>query len=95
MILKVTKSAKKVYVNTTMMMMDESVIVSSVICLLCFDVSPHFSPLNGLERSKTVHGGLCTVCMMVYGGLLSTMYVSDGLESSQFCSYTHDGLEMS
>ena len=49
-----------------------------------------------------VHGGLCTVCMMVlkevkavHGGLLSTMYVSDGLESSQFCSYTHDGCEMS
>ena len=42
-----------------------------------------------------VHGGLSTVCMvvlkevkMVHGGLLSTMYVSDGLESSQFCSYT-------
>ena len=59
------------------------------------DVSPHFPPLNGLERSKMVHGGLCTVCMMVlkevrmvHGGLLSTVYVSDGLESSQFCSYT-------
>ena len=42
-----------------------------------------------------VHGGLSTVCMMVlkevkmvHGGLLSTVYVSDGLESSQFCSYT-------
>ena len=32
---------------------------------------------------------------MVHGGLLSTVYVSDGLESSQFCLYTHDGLEMS
>ena len=31
----------------------------------------------------------------VHGGLLSTVYVSDGLERSQFCSYTHDGLEMS
>ena len=38
-----------------------------------------------------VHGGLSTVCMMVlkevktvHGGLLSTVYVSDGLESSQF-----------
>ena len=60
-----------------MMMMDESVIVSSVISLLLFDESPHFSPLNGLERSKMVHGGL-----------LSTVYVSDGLESSQFCLYT-------
>ena len=60
-----------------------------------FDISPHFSPLNGLERSKTVHGGLGTVCMMVlkevkmvHGGLLSTVYVSDGLESNQFCLYT-------
>ena len=41
-----------------------------------------------------VHGGLSTVCMMVlkevktvHGGLI-TVYVSDGLESSQFCSYT-------
>ena len=48
-----------------------------------------------------VHGGLSTVCMvvlkevkMVHGGLLSTMYVSDGLESSQFCCI-HNGLEMS
>ena len=32
---------------------------------------------------------------MVHGGLLFTMYVSDGLERSQFCLYTHDGLEMS
>ena len=32
---------------------------------------------------------------MVHGGLLSTVYVSNGLESSQFCLYTHDGLEMS
>ena len=32
-----------------------------------------------------VHGGL----------LLTTVYVSDGLERSQFCSYTQDGLEMS
>ena len=68
----------------------------------CFDVSPQFSPLNGLERSKMIHGGLCTVCMMVlkevktvHGGLLSTVYVSDGLESSQICLYTHNGLEMS
>ena len=32
---------------------------------------------------------------MVHGGLLLTVYVSDGLESSQFCLCTHDGLEMS
>ena len=31
------------------------------------------------------HGGL----------LLITVYVSDGLENSQFCLYAHDGLEMS
>ena len=31
---------------------------------------------------------------MVHGGLLSTVYVSDGLESSQFCCI-HNGLEMS
>ena len=30
------------------------------------DISPHFSPLNALERSKMVHGGLCTVSMEVY-----------------------------
>ena len=39
MILKVTKNAKNVYVRHSMvqmMMMDESVIVSSVICLLLF-----------------------------------------------------------
>ena len=75
-----------------MMMMNESVIVSSVICLLYFDVSPHFSPLNGLERSKNSPWRLNTE----YDGLersqngpwKSTVYVSDGLESSQFCSYT-------
>ena len=38
MILKVTKNARNVYVNTMvqMMMMDESVVMSSVICLLLF-----------------------------------------------------------
>ena len=35
------------------------------------------------------------MCMMVHGGLLSTVYVSDDLERSQLCLYTHDGLEMS
>ena len=60
-----------------------------------FDISPHLSPLNGLERSKMVHGGLSTVCMMVlkeikmvHGGLLSTVYVSDGLESNNLFIYT-------
>ena len=77
-----------------MMVMSLSLsLLSSV--FFVFDGSPCFSPLNGLQRSKTVHGGLCTVCMMVHGGLLSTVYVSDGLEGSQFCLYTHDGLEMS
>ena len=66
--LKVTKSAKKClceHSTMTMMMMDESVIVSSVICLLLCQYKSTFSPLNGLERSQMVHGGLCTVCMMV------------------------------
>ena len=31
-------------------------LLSSV--FFCVNVSPHFSPLDGLERSKTVHGGL-------------------------------------
>ena len=31
----------------------------------------------------------------VHGGLLTTVYVSDGLERSHFWSYTQDGLEMS
>ena len=98
MILKVTKSAKTCLCehSTMMMMMVMSLSLSPLSSVFfCFDVSPHFSPLNGFERSKMVHGGLCTVCMMVHGGLLFTVYVSDGLESSQFCSYTHDGLEMS
>ena len=56
------------------MIMDESVVVSSV--FFYFDVNPHFSPSNGLEVVKMVHGGLITV------------YVSDGLESSQLCLYT-------
>ena len=97
MILKVTKTAKNVYVNTLHEDDDDGWVchcpLSSV--FFYFDVSPHLSPLNGLERSKMVHGGLSTVCMMVlkevkmvHGGLLSTVYVSDGLESSQFCSYT-------
>ena len=30
------------------------------------DVSPFFLLKNGLERSKMVHGGLCTVSMEVY-----------------------------
>ena len=84
-----------------MMMMSLSLCPLSSV-FFYFDVSPHLSPLNCLEKSKTVHGGLCTVCMMVlkevktvHGGLLSTVYASDGLESSQFCLYTHDGLEMS
>ena len=77
-----------------MMMMSLSLCPLSSV-FFYFDVSPHLSPLNGLERSKMVHGGLSTVCMMVlkevkmvHGGLLSTVYVSDGLESSQFCLYT-------
>ena len=78
-----------------------------------FDVSLHFSPPNGLERSqngpwrfniydshvmvlkevKMVHGGLTTgsnvmVLKEVNLETLFTMYVSDGLESSQFCLYT-------
>ena len=90
----------------TMLMMDESVNVSFVICLHLCQCKSTFSPLNGLERSKTVHGGLCTVSMEVYvlcpwrsmhcvhGGLiLTTVYVSDGLERSQFWSHTQDGLE--
>ena len=78
-----------------MMMMDESVIVSSVICLLLCRYKSTFSPVNGLERSKTVHGGLCTMSMEAYalcpwrsmhcvhgGLLLTTVCVSDGLERS-------------
>ena len=81
--LKVTKSAKNhlcEHSTVMMMMMDESVIVSSVVVFFCVDISPHFSPLDGLERSKTVHGGLMHC---VHGGLLlTTVCVSDGLERS-------------
>ena len=31
----------------------------------------------------------------VHGGLLATVYISDGLEMSHFWLYTQDGLEMS
>ena len=43
-----------------MMMMSLSLCPLSSV-FLYFDVSPHLSPLNGLERSETVHGGLSTV----------------------------------
>ena len=60
-----------------------------------FDVSPHLSPLNGLERSKTVHGGLSALCMMVlkevkngpWRSIIHRVCLSN-LESSQFCLYT-------
>ena len=65
--LKVTKSAKKCLCeHSMMMMMDESVIVSSVICLLLCQYKSTFPPLNGPERGQMVHGGLCTVSMEVY-----------------------------
>ena len=60
-----------------MMMMDESVIVSSVMCFFYFDASPHFSPPNGLERSQNSpqrfnHCGLNVMVLkevkMVHGG---------------------------
>ena len=64
-----------------MMEMDESVIVFSVICLLLCQYKSAFSPLNGLERSKMVHGGLCTVSMEVYAlcPWKSMHYVHGGL----------------
>ena len=43
-----------------MMMMDESVIVSSVISFY-FDASPHFSLQMVLKEVKMVHGGLTTI----------------------------------
>ena len=99
-ILKVTKNAKNVYMNT--LWWKWWWWMSLLLCPLSsvffyFDVSPHLSPLNGLERSEMRPWKFKHWCMMVmkevkmlHGGLLSTVYVSDGLESSQFCSYTHD-----
>ena len=60
-------------------------LLSSV--FFCVGISPYFSPLDGLERSKTVHGGLCTVSMEVYAlypwrSIITTVCVSDGLERS-------------
>ena len=78
-------------------MMGESVIVSSVTCLLLFwHKSTFFSSKWSWKESKMVHGGLTIVFQMWRSWkkwnspwrLLSTVYVSDGLESSQFCSYT-------
>ena len=98
MILEVTKNARNVYVNTLRCKwwwwMSLSLCPLSSV-FFNFDVSPHFSPLNGLERSQN---GPWRFNHCVYDGLernqngpwrlLSTVYVSDGLESSQFCSYT-------
>ena len=52
--LKVTKGAKRLckHSTMTMMMMNESVIVSSVVCLLWCQYKFILSPLDGLERSE-------------------------------------------
>ena len=59
-----------------------------------FEVSPHFSHPNGLERNQNGpwrfnhYDSSVMVLKEVNSKTLSTVYVSDGLESSQFCSYT-------
>ena len=68
MILKVTKNATKSLCRHSMvqmMMMGESVIVSSVVCLLLFWCkSTLFSSGWSWKKSKMVHGGLTTVIRM-------------------------------
>ena len=62
----------------------------------CFDISPHFSPLNGLERSKMVHGGYYPLCMsqMVLKAA-NSVCIHNGLEMSQFTVLVPNGLERS
>ena len=98
MILKVTKNAKSVYVNTPRCewwwWMSLSLCPLSSV-FFYFDISPHFFSQMVLKGVKMVHGGLNTDSndglersQNGLWRLLSTIYVSDGLESSQFCSYT-------
>ena len=83
-----------------MMMMEECVVVSSVLCLL-----PHFSPPNGLERSqnspgrfnhcglnvkvlkevKMVHGGYYPLCTsQMVLKAANSVCIHNGLGMSQF-----------
>ena len=100
MILKVNKNARNIYVST--LWCKWWWWMSLLFCPLSsiffyFDVSPHFCPQNGLERSQNVPWRFKPLWIECDGlersqnspwRLLSTMYISDGLESSQFCSYT-------
>ena len=85
------------------MMTDVSVIVSSVVCLLYFDTSPHLSLPNGLERSQNGpwrfnHCDLNVMVLkevkMVHGGYYPLCMSQMVLKAANSVCI-HNGLEMS
>ena len=76
--LKMLKKSLCRHSMVQMMMMDESVIVSSVICLLLFWCVHTFFLQMVLKEVKTVNGGLTTI-----------WFECDGFERSQFKDIIH------
>ena len=100
MILKVTKNAKNVYCEHSMvkmMMMDESVIVSSVICLLfIWRKSTFFSSKwswKEVKWSMEVYYPPCMSQMVLKAA--NSVCIHNGLEMSQFTVSVPNGLERS